>query len=697
MKTASRTGDTPQMKVFRQFAAGFTLLLALFGAARPASAQITFDNSSSSAATPGARSIKWKHVIGSGQDRALVVAIAIDDFFIFNGDIATVKFNNVVMHAAPNSHAVSLGLRVLETQIFYLTGDELPPAGSYDISVSFTRRVDISSGGAISMFGVQPGAPVAAATNVKPLSLGPIRTNINAPANSWVVDIVASAVNVALSPGSGQIKRFSAARIGFGVAGSAQAAVGSGPTTLLWNGQSRLVTSAVAFAARPEFKLTLSTTGSGTIQSSPAGDKFPAGTKVTLTATPAPGWRFDGWSGDLTGTDNPATITLDRDKSITANFAPLAPSITTQPVSQTVTTGSNVTFTVAASGAPPLTYQWKKNGVAIAGATTDTLSLSNVQLSDAGIYTVTVSNSAGSVESAPATLSVTSPSGLIIMNDSFADGERLTLAPPASATWLKAQSSTVATVAPGSARFTWNTTSADMISGYFTSAGSPVTLGVGDTLNVSVTFSFTGLNPAAIAAPSPGLRFGILDSKGSRPADNGGTSNAVYIGDTGYGLFTSISTAGSGGTAFTLNRRTTLTSNNVFNTGADFTTIGSGGGAAQAFADNTDYTLTYSITRLSATQTRLAASITGGALGDAYNFSTTETSATPETTFDYFGWRVGSSNFAASVTFKNLSVTLGLTPPVDHHAAGRRDHHRGRQRRPDGGGFGQRPADLPME
>src|SRR5262249_54131413 len=42
----------------------------------------------------------------------------------------------------------------------------------------------------------------------------------------------------------------------------------------------------------------------------------------------------------------------------------------------------------------------------------------------------------------------------------------------------------------------------------------------------------------------------------------------------------------------------------------------------------------------------------------------TETSATPETTFDYFGWRVGSSNFAASVTFKNLSVTLGLTPPV---------------------------------
>src|SRR5262245_39146377 len=664
MKTITPNRSIPLVKPINLFASGFFLLLLQFCAASPASAAITFDSSSSSTVAVGARSITWRHTIGSGPDRALVVAVAIDDFIIFNGDVATVKFNNVEMHAAPNSHAMSPGLRILETQIFYLTGEELPPAGSYEVSVSFTRKVDVAAGGAVSLFGVQPGAPVVAATNVKPISLGPIRTTINAPADSWVVDMVASEIDASPTPGPGQVKRFSAARNLFGIAGSAQAATIPGPTMLVWNnGLSRLVTSAVAFAARPEFRLTLATNGSGTTQSDPAGDKFPAGTRVTLTATPAPGWRFEGWSGDLTGTDNPAIITMDREKSITANFPPLPPSITTQPLSQTVTTGSNLTFTVAANGEPPLTYQWKKNGVEIAGATTDTLALMNVQLSDAGIYTVTVSNAGGSVESAPATLSVTSAAGLTIMNDSFADGERLTFAPPASATWLKAQSSTATTVAPGSARFTWNTTSADMISGYFTSAGSPVTLGVGDTLNVGVTFSFTGLNQPGIGAPSPGLRFGILDSKGSRPLDNGGTSNAVYIGDTGYGLFTSISTVGSG-TAFTLNRRTTLTSNNIFNTGADFTTIGAGGGAARSFANDTDYTLSYSITRLSATQTRLAASITGGTLPNTYNFSTTETSATPETTFDYFGWRVGSSNFAASITFKNLSVTLGLTPPT---------------------------------
>jgi uncharacterized repeat protein (TIGR02543 family) len=445
-----------------------------------------------------------------------VVAVAIDDFIIFNGDVATVKFNNVVMHAAPNSHSVSPGLRILKTQIFYLTGDELPPAGSYEVSVSFTRKVDVAAGGAVSLFGVQPGAPVAAATNVKPLSLGPIRTTINAPADSWVVDLVASEIDASPTPGPGQIKRFSAARNLFGIAGSAQAATTPGPTTLVWNnGLSRLVTSAVAFAARPEFRLTLATNGSGTIQSDPAGDKFPAGTRVTLTATPAPGWRFEGWSGDLTGTDNPAIITMDREKSITANFTPLPPSITTQPLSQTVTTGSNVTFSVRVNGEPPLTYQtltlqntgsgvnvsytlrdaatgnvvmtysatqaaasftqfdtvafylskasgsanynfiieavdvslsggspgdppvittqpasqtvsaganvtftvgadgsaplsyqWLKNGAAMAGATAAGLTLTNVQAADAGAYRVVVSNAAGSATSATAVLTV---------------------------------------------------------------------------------------------------------------------------------------------------------------------------------------------------------------------------------------------------------------------------------------------------
>jgi len=83
-----------------------------------------------------------------------------------------------------------------------------------------------------------------------------------------------------------------------------------------------------------------------------------------------------------------------------------APTITTQPASSTVTVGSTASFTVAATGTPGPTYQWRKGATAITGATAATLTLTNVQSTDAGTYSVVVTNSAGSVTSANATLTV---------------------------------------------------------------------------------------------------------------------------------------------------------------------------------------------------------------------------------------------------------------------------------------------------
>jgi pectate lyase len=83
-----------------------------------------------------------------------------------------------------------------------------------------------------------------------------------------------------------------------------------------------------------------------------------------------------------------------------------APSITTQPVSQTVSAGANVSFSVAAEGTAPLVYQWQRNGSPISGANASTLNLSNVQGTDSGSYRVTVSNAAGSATSTTAVLNV---------------------------------------------------------------------------------------------------------------------------------------------------------------------------------------------------------------------------------------------------------------------------------------------------
>ncbi len=75
----------------------------------------------------------------------------------------------------------------------------------------------------------------------------------------------------------------------------------------------------------------------------------------------------------------------------------------------TVATGSSVTISVTANGTAPFTYQWNKNSFAISGATAASYAISSAQFSDAGSYTVVVSNSAGSTTSDVATLTVFHP------------------------------------------------------------------------------------------------------------------------------------------------------------------------------------------------------------------------------------------------------------------------------------------------
>lgn len=92
-----------------------------------------------------------------------------------------------------------------------------------------------------------------------------------------------------------------------------------------------------------------------------------------------------------------------------ASNAATPPTVTTQPVAQTVNAGGTATFTVAASGTAPLSYQWRQNGNAISGnasATTATLTLTGVTPTTAGDYSCVVSNSGGSDVSAAATLTV---------------------------------------------------------------------------------------------------------------------------------------------------------------------------------------------------------------------------------------------------------------------------------------------------
>ena len=83
------------------------------------------------------------------------------------------------------------------------------------------------------------------------------------------------------------------------------------------------------------------------------------------------------------------------------------PVITTQPQNVSVSPGGTAQFSVTASGAPEPIYQWYFNGNAFSGATNNTLSFTNARSTDAGDYTVVVTNSLGSATSSKATLTVT--------------------------------------------------------------------------------------------------------------------------------------------------------------------------------------------------------------------------------------------------------------------------------------------------
>ena len=138
------------------------------------------------------------------------------------------------------------------------------------------------------------------------------------------------------------------------------------------------------------------------------GTTVPGATTASYT-TPATTLSDDGTQFAALIT-NKAGNTTSNKVSLYVKARTAAPSIATQPVSQTVTAGQAATFSVTANGTSPLSYQWKKNGTAISGATSATYTTPATVSTDSGAqFSVVVSNSAGSVSSSTATLTVSVP------------------------------------------------------------------------------------------------------------------------------------------------------------------------------------------------------------------------------------------------------------------------------------------------
>ena len=204
--------------------------------------------------------------------------------------------------------------------------------------------------------------------------------------------------------------------------------------------QSVLVGATVSFSAAVD------ASPAATLQWFHGVNPIPSATSATYSinsATLADAADYTVVATNSLGSATSAVATL----SVQAAAAP--PAITTQPADLTVQAGASATFTVAATGTAPLSYQWFHDGTPISGATnasatTATLTLAAVTSADAGNYTVTVTNTANSVTSSAAALTVTVP----VLPPAITT-------PPASQTVTPGQTVTFSVAVSGTAPFSY--------------------------------------------------------------------------------------------------------------------------------------------------------------------------------------------------------------------------------------------------
>jgi hypothetical protein len=250
--------------------------------------------------------------------------------------------------------------------------------------------------------------------------------------------------------------------------------------------------------------VTFSVTATGTAPLSYQWQKNNAnisGATASSYTTPATvsgdnGAKFDVVVSNVAGSVTSAMAML------TVNAGAVAPTITTQPASQTVTIGQTATFSVTATGTAPLTYQWQKNSANISGATAASYATPATATADNGAkFDVVVSNAAGSITSAMATLAVNAGAVAPVITTQ-----------PANQTVIVGQTATFSVTATGTAplSYQWQKNGAMVIGATASSYTTPATTSGdnGATFDVLVsnaagsqtsTMATLTVNPAAVA------------------------------------------------------------------------------------------------------------------------------------------------------------------------------------------------------
>ncbi|MSU56813.1 MAG: hypothetical protein EXS35_01275 [Pedosphaera sp.] len=325
------------------------------------------------------------------------------------------SFTNTLTPVVLPSHTFANGL-VFDSRV-YTPLTDVPPVVSGDSGATGMQHMGVVKDFLIT-FAITNGVIAPVITN-QPQSLTVTQNN---NANFTV-----------LAGGTAPLSyqwRFGATNIGGATASSytrtAAQANDTGNYTVVITNTAGSVTSSVATLtvlvppgiATPPQSLTVTQNNNATFTVVATGNPAPAyqwrfGTTNIAGATTSAYTRVNAQTNDA---GNYTVVLTNAAGGLTSAVATLTvlvpPGIATQPQSLTVTQNNNATFTVAATGTATLGYQWRFNAGNIAGATASSYTRSNAQTNDAGNYTVVITNSAGGLTSAVATLTVLVPPGI---------------------------------------------------------------------------------------------------------------------------------------------------------------------------------------------------------------------------------------------------------------------------------------------
>ncbi len=231
--------------------------------------------------------------------------------------------------------------------------------------------------------------------------------------------------------------------------------------------------------------------------------------------------------------------TIDQDFALViynATNAAIPPIILTQPQNRASLPGGSATFTIGVTGDGPLSYQWYFNSNAIAGATATSFSIANVDPTNAGTYTVVISNLVGSVTSSPAILSIANSAAyggiLVAWEMSGLTGGSGNYGPSPFAAVSNAPNVTVSGLTRGTGVNTSSTGAGNAWGGSgFTSSSEAASI----TANTFATFSVTG-NVGYVVSFTNIAAYNIRRS-------STGSTTGMWQYQIGGGTFTDIGSA----------------------------------------------------------------------------------------------------------------------------------------------------------